>query len=276
VSGTLADGTPINVAYTEALGGRVYVNNQYSEQVSSGFWPGLKIRRARLQLPPGLRPSPTDCNAGVQPAVAVDFDQIPNGELLIEGMEIATDPGDIPHQDAIPIEIRQFGLQSVEPVLGTSGVEQMLFYTLQSERGVSASDPPPGPVSTGTATIDFAMRSFTLETELFYDIRGGAEDGPILSSGSDSLMTTEPVPWSPVDASGAFAAGPDDPFSPGEAAGGFFSIELEGSDFDLAVGQPEPAVAIPILGTLGHAVLALLVSGVGFARARRSESDHSR
>ncbi|MBW2390573.1 MAG: hypothetical protein JRG89_19395, partial [Deltaproteobacteria bacterium] len=118
--------------------------------------------------------------------------------------------------------------------------------------------------------------SFTLETELFYDIRGGAEDGPILSSGSDSLMTTEPVPWSTVDASGAFAAAPDAPFSPGEAAGGFFSIELEGSDFDLAVGQPEPAVAIPILSTFGHAVLALLVSGVGFARARRSGSDHSR
>lgn len=80
----------------------------------------------------------------VLPAGLVDAETDCAGALVIEGMAEAFNPGDVPYQDTIPIEIRSFGLQSLEPVLLSSGVEELLFITLQSERGQSAADPPPG------------------------------------------------------------------------------------------------------------------------------------
>ncbi|MEA3190986.1 MAG: hypothetical protein QOD77_1568 [Thermoplasmata archaeon] len=79
------------------------------------------------------------------------------------------------------IEMERLFLQSVEA--------PDIFVTLQSDRGLNAGDPEPGPASTGTLTLsyDTTCATGTLDSSLnvLFDVRQGAINGPILgSSGS--------------------------------------------------------------------------------------------
>lgn len=91
----------------------------------------------------------------------------------------------------IPIELTQLELMSDVPVGG-----QSLFITLQSEHG--------GPPSTGTMTIQQTTAddglpggpegSFNSFFDVFFDIRAGSLNGPIVQSG-DLTLSSSNTPW---------------------------------------------------------------------------------
>ena len=114
----------------------------------------------------------------------------------------ASNPGRGPFQDTIPIELVAMQLASVEPMdltpFGLSGADT-LFLTLQSESGRHPDDPLVNPPSSGQMTIDFGMRSYESMFDLFFDIRAGSLDGPIVFSSSDTIETTTPVHWSRIE-----------------------------------------------------------------------------
>lgn len=105
-----------------------------------------------------------------------------------------------------------------------------------------------------------------MASDLHYDIRSGAEDGPIVYSGTEALTTSSSAPWSTETAGvSADAAAASNGFFPGVAAGARFSIDLEGGSFDLAFAQAEAVAPAPGLGAVGRAALAAALLGVGWA-----------
>lgn len=278
LSGNLADGTPINVGTLTFGAGVITLVNGFTQQVFSGPWRPLTIPSAGIKLPPGLVDAEVYCDGTPQPTVSVGFgalpildpptlEELPNAHFVIEGLTNAVNPGDTPYEDTVPIEIHSLRLQSLEPVALSGGVEETLFITLQSER--SAADPPAGPASGGTATLQFDTREFTLSFSLHYDIRTGAVDGPIVHSATDLLTSPEPAPWSPADGTVSSATGLEIPFFPGVSAGGRFAFDLQGTDIQLVAAQAALPVQVPALGANGSIVLGALLLGAGLAFLRR-------
>jgi hypothetical protein len=103
-------------------------------------------------------------------------------------------PGTAP---TIADQIDALQLETVAPVdfegLGLNNY----FLTLQSDHG--------GPFSTGSMTIFFADvngGTFDSSLDIFYDIRQGALDGPIVAS-SSAIITGSNTPWSRTAPTGA-------------------------------------------------------------------------
>lgn len=96
--------------------------------------------------------------------------------------------------ETIPIELVALHLVSTAPADFGAGLD-FHFVTLQSERG--------GPVSPGTMTIDFGPEgtphgTFDSTLDVFFDIRLGALNGPIVLSNQHRL-TANDVPWGHTD-----------------------------------------------------------------------------
>jgi hypothetical protein len=89
-----------------------------------------------------------------------------------------------PTSPVIPIELVSLQLQA-NSVAGVLNGDAPVFVTLQSDRGRNASDPAPGPRSTGTLTVQFNpdCQSGTLSSsiDVYFDIRVGSVDGPIVT-----------------------------------------------------------------------------------------------
>ena len=168
---------------------------------------------------------------------------------------------------SIPIELVALQLTSAEPMdltpLGGTGTDH-LFLTLQGDRGGHLLDPDPGPASTGEMTLDFAMRTFDSSLDVFFDVRAGSADGPILFTGNDTLVATQ-VPWA-VDLPEGWRAIPgiDDAFFAGVIGGSLIGFDQNGQLLQLrsaTVLVPEPAtLALLALGALG---------ALGLVRRRR-------
>jgi hypothetical protein len=136
-------------------------------------------------------------------------------------------------------------------------------------------DPPPGPASSGDLTIRFGTRTSDVALEVFYDIREGSLDGPILHSDSDTIQTTAPVPWSATPPEGALEI-------PGHSEGFYFAaggqgfgVHLEGTNMEwTAVG--EESVVVPTLSAWAVAVLGLELGALGVLMIRRSRRQDAR
>lgn len=90
----------------------------------------------------------------------------------------------------IPIELVALQLRSVTPINLGAGVD-FHYITLQSARG--------GPDSVGEMTVGFADSQgglFTSFFDVFFDVRLGALDGPILASDHLQLANATGTPWS--------------------------------------------------------------------------------
>lgn len=92
--------------------------------------------------------------------------------------------------ETIPIELVALQLQSVMPVDLGAGLG-IHYITLQSQRG--------GPASAGRMTIQFGAEGvphghFDSFFDVFFDVRLGALDGPIVASDSLPLVSV-PTPW---------------------------------------------------------------------------------
>jgi hypothetical protein len=151
-------------------------------------------------------------------------------------------------------------LQSQDPIL--SG--QYAFITLQSLRG--------GPTSIDTVSITFDQEgnpngTFTSELDIYFDIRFGSLDGPIVDSEHKTLPLLNPVPWShdvPGNNTLPLINGVNYMLDGVDTAQDFWPegliIHDNGQGVVHVVGVPEPGV-----GTL----ILLGVGLLGFARARR-------
>jgi hypothetical protein len=119
-----------------------------------------------------------------------------NTDTIVERMAPANRPGGFPASDTVPIELVALHLQSVAPVDFGSGLG-IHFLTLQSERG--------GPLSTGSMTInavDALGGTFDSFFDVFYDIRLGALNGPIVLSDLARITSTG-NPWDRTPPPGA-------------------------------------------------------------------------
>lgn len=105
------------------------------------------------------------------------------------------------------------------------------------------------------------MQSFELGFEVFYDLREGGLAGPVVASGSDTIGTTAPAPWSPDPATGEFL--------PGIIAGGPSAFPLAGSDFSFDAQLPLASGSVPALPPGGVLALATLLAAAGLRRIPR-------
>jgi hypothetical protein len=254
LTGTLADGAPINTGATTSGNGEIVLHESAIPIIiPGGYMPLVTGSGARLQIPHfSLPPAPLPCQS---PALFVDMlgeslNTIKIGandvnvgmtDTIIRRLDEATSFGGA-SQDTIAIEMVALQLRSIDPVdlsqVGLQGTGE-LFLTLQSNRGPGE---PVGTASTGEMTIDFAMRQYDSSLEVFYDMRLGGLDAPILFSGSDTLVS-QSVLWSdqpPEDS--LLLQGFNDGFTPGVVGGSLFHFPQEGQFFSLgAAPTPEPA-----------------------------------
>ena len=111
---------------------------------------------------------------------AVGVQDIGNTDTIVERKQDAGPTG----PSTIPIELVALSLQSLDPVdlstLGGPRVSEIIFVTLQSDRGRNPNDPNPGPPSDGQMDIDFNNQTFDSEFEVFFDIRVNGFDGQII------------------------------------------------------------------------------------------------
>lgn len=100
-----------------------------------------------------------------------------------------------PESPTIEVEIVALQLVSLQPVqIPYTPVPTQVYVTLQSHRGASPLDPPPGPPSTGKLTIQFndvnSGGTFDSFFDVFFDLRYGSIHGPIFFSGNDRLAAS--------------------------------------------------------------------------------------
>ncbi len=100
-----------------------------------------------------------------------------------------------PANPTIPIQMVALQFMSVNPINGN-----FLFITLQSDRG--------GPASLGLMTINFGPEgtphgTFDSTLSVFFDVRVGSINGPIVFSGNKTLTAFD-IPWSHFPPPGAF------------------------------------------------------------------------
>ncbi len=103
-------------------------------------------------------------------------------DTIIQRLTLASSPS-----QAIPVQMDALQLETAAPVSLGGGPFGNYFITLQSARG--------GPLSTGSMTINFGPDTFTSSLDIFFDIRFGALNGPIVNS-SDLLLSNPSTPWS--------------------------------------------------------------------------------
>jgi len=118
-----------------------------------------------------------------------------NTDTIVQRLGNAT-----PGNPTVPIEMVALQLMSVNQV-NTGAGAAFLFVTLQSARG--------GPASIGTLTITFGPEgiphgTFDSTLNVFFDIRVGSLDGPIVFSNETALvLMANDVPWSHFPPNGA-------------------------------------------------------------------------
>lgn len=123
---------------------------------------------------------------------AISNQSVGSTDTIVQRHAPATipDPPGAPAADVIPIEIVALGLASVTPLDLGAGLG-IHYLTLQSDRG--------GPASLGQMTVNFGTDAFPAGSfnsffDVFFDIRIGGLDGPIIAS--DSLtITSQGNPW---------------------------------------------------------------------------------
>ncbi|HSL83764.1 MAG TPA: hypothetical protein VLF66_13395 [Thermoanaerobaculia bacterium] len=190
---------------------------------------------------------------------------------------LGVEPGD---DATIPIELVELRLRSVEPVDLGAGPD-FHFVTPQSNRG--PGDPPPGPPSLGTMTFTFDSAengTFTSSLDVWFDVRKGSLDGPIVHSGVEPLplRPPDPVAWDRTPPARAVAIdGVNVLLVGGTTEWDFWphGPDPDGSfpeDALLASHRVRSALfsvlEIPALGTLGLLALGLVLAGVGLWAAR--------
>jgi len=270
LTGTLADGAPISVETETWSNGQIILHDAVQ---TLSVPPGFSLSRTHggttLSIPPWILAPPPGCPLGAV-RVAMEGEalgmislggslvDVGGASAIVQRMGEATNPGRGPYQDTIPIELVALQLKSVEPLdlrpLGGTGTDH-LFLTLQGDRGLHLLDPITGLASTGEMTIDFAMRTFDSSLDVFFDVRAGSPDGPILFTGNDTLIAME-VPWAVDLPEGWFAIpGIDDAFFAGVIGGSLVGFDQAGEFLQLrsaTVLVPEPAtLALLALGALG-------------------------
>jgi hypothetical protein len=116
-------------------------------------------------------------------------------------------------------------------------------------------------------TLDFAMRDFESFFDVFYDVRAGSPDGPIVFSGGDVLQTSVPVPWGFEPPEGAVVIpGATDGFYPGGIGGSAFGFDQEGLFTRYRVQAA--VVVVPEPAAVALCAIGLTAIGVGL-RGRR-------
>lgn len=177
-----------------------------------------------------------------------------------------------PDTGIIEIELVQLQLRSIDPFDFGAGLD-FHYVTLQSIHG--------GPSSLGEMQIQFnpdgGGGTFDSVFPVFFDLRIGALNGPIIFSANLQLSLNPPMPWGRIPPPGAlmidgvnrFLAGPLDPhhdFWPGVHPDGSSAGCMPHSEQDIAIHctivTPEPAT------------LALLAVGMFLGLPRRAR--HSR
>jgi len=192
----------------------------------------------------------------------------------------AADSGGMPGAaPPIPIELVALQLKSTGPVDLGAGLD-FHFITLQSNRG--AGDPPPGPPSPGNITITFVDMSagtFVSTLDVFFDVRIGAIDGLIISSGMKTLTSTTGTAWDRQPQFRAVELTDVNVFLKGNGtrAQDFWPdliIEDDGGGtvHQVTAARQPVVLEIPTLGALGIAglTLALIAFGVWLLRRRIS------
>jgi len=110
-----------------------------------------------------------------------------NADTIVKRLDGASVPN-IPGSDTIDIELVALQLVSVQPIDLGAGLD-LHYFTLQSIHG--------GPASTGMMEITFVSSdggTFDSFFDVFFDIRIGALDGPIIFSDVVTLESFD-VPW---------------------------------------------------------------------------------
>lgn len=180
----------------------------------SGFWTGLialallTLVSGRSQADPVVAPgwdllqSTSGTTFAGQPFMGVPlggfdfggtigFQSVGNADTIVQRLAPADVPGPVPPSqtaDPIPIELVALQLVSVNPI-DLGGGLGFHYITLQSIRG--------GPASAGQMTITFdsdAGGTFSSFFDVFFDVRLGSLDGPILLSDTLTLSSNN-VPW---------------------------------------------------------------------------------
>ncbi len=264
LTGTLADGTPINAPVATSDNGQIILHDNINEilLIQAGFNLLTGQVGTSIKFPIGLVPPEPDClvpsiltveMVGVQLGqfdFGEGFQDVGTADTIVRRTTDARNPGGGSFQDTIPIELVALQLASVEPVdltsFGLSGMDT-LFLTLQSDRGRHRDDPVVNPLSTGQMTMDFGMRSYESFLDVFFDIRAGSLSGPIIFSSSDTIEST-PVPWSvDVPPEALLIRGVNDNFSAGVIGGSLFGFEQRGQLLQIqaaTVTIPEPSTLI--------------------------------
>ena len=85
-----------------------------------------------------------------------------------------------------PLVMDALQLETIAPTSIGGGPVGDYYITLQSVRG--------GPASTGSATINFGPDTFSSSFDIFYDLRFGALNGPIVNTG-DLVLTSTGDTW---------------------------------------------------------------------------------
>jgi hypothetical protein len=99
-----------------------------------------------------------------------------------------------PSSPTISLQMDALQLETAAPVSLGGGPLGNYFITLQSARG--------GPVSLGSMTISFGPNTFVSSLDVFFDVRYGSLNGPIVQSG-DLLLSSTGTSWGNVAPAGA-------------------------------------------------------------------------
>ena len=119
----------------------------------------------------------------------IGVQNVGNTDTIIQRLAPATGPS----SQTIPIAMLALQLVSVNPINLGAGVG-FYYITLQSARG--------GPASTGQMTINFAPQTFTSFFDVFFDVRLGSLNGPIVES-TDLVLSNSGTAWSNMAPSGS-------------------------------------------------------------------------
>ncbi len=277
LSGTLADGTPINAEVITADNGQIQLlDPTETPEVPEGYTllqasVGAVLNLLTFPLPSPPPPPCGDHYAGpfdipLNP-VPIDPDILPGPVPRVEGADLiirrirdAINPGiSGDFRDTIPIELVALQLQSAAPVdlslFGGRGTGQ-LFLTLQSQRSAAeVAQLGAGGLSLGNLELDFAMQMYDASFDLFFDVRAGAVDGEILLSLQDLLSTPAAVPWA--------LEGMD--FISGALATSLTQFSFEGQFLEYVGQQVVPAPEPTVAG------LTALAAGILASRRRRAQ-----
>src|ERR1035441_7732071 len=114
---------------------------------------------------------------------AIGVQGVGNTDTIIPRLADATAPS-----QTIPVNMAALQLETLAPTSIGGGPVGNYFVTLQSVRG--------GPLSSGNLTINFGPEgdphgTWTSSLDVFFDLRFGALNGPIVMSGDDVISATD-------------------------------------------------------------------------------------